>query len=218
MESWVQRVLLMLAAAFAASGSVVSGAAEGPTLRSEPVIEPQVERSAVTIGAIDTEDFELGMFGGMLNIEDFGSDVVVGAKLAYHINTLFFFEAAYGMSEGGLTSYEMLSGSARLLTDDEREYTYYNLSFGYNVLPGEAFVGRDWAFNTALYLIGGGGSTSFGGDDRFTLNFGAGYRFIANDWLALHLDARDHLFESDLLGESKTTHNMELTVGFTVFF
>lgn len=218
MESRFQRILLI----GCLSGTLLSGfpcsAAEAPPLRGEPVIEPTLERTPVTLGAIDTEDFELGMFAGMLSVEDFGSNKVIGARAAYHINSLFFVEAAYAQSEAGLTSYEVLSGAARLLTDDEREYTYYNLSFGYNVLPGEAFPRRDWAFNTALYLIAGAGSTTFGGDDHFTLNFGAGYRFIVSDWLTLHLDARDHLFETDLLGASKTTHNMELTTGFTVFF
>jgi len=218
MESWIQRVLLIGCAGLSWLASASSMAADTPELRSEPAVQPELDRTPVKLGAIDTEDFELGVYGGMLSIEDFGSDGVMGARLAYHIDTRFFFETAYGMSEGGLTSYEKLSGAARLLTDDERQYNYYNLSFGYNVLPGEAFLGRDWAFNTALYLIGGAGSTEFGGDDHFTLNFGAGYRFVLSDWMTLHLDARDHLFETDLLGESKTTHNLELTAGFTVFF
>lgn len=218
MESWIQRVLLMGCAGVSLLASASTIAADAPQVRSEPAVQPELNRAAVKLGAIDTEDFELGMYGGILSIEDFGSDVIMGARAAYHVNNLFFFEAAYGMSEGELTSYEKLSGAARLLTDEEREYRYYNLSLGYNVLPGEAFLGRDWAFNTALYLIAGAGSTEFGGDDHFTLNFGAGYRFVLNDWMTLHLDARDHLFETDLLGESKSTHNLELTAGVTVFF
>lgn len=218
MESRIQRVFLVVCVSSVLLVGMPGWAADTPTLRSEPVIEPALERTPVTLGAIDTENFELGVFSGMLSIEDFGSDVVIGARAAYHITTHFFLEAAYGQSEAGMTSYELLSGAARLLTDDQREYSYYNLSFGYNVLPGEAFPRRDWAFNTALYLIAGAGSTQFGGDDHFTLNFGAGYRFIVSDWMTLHLDVRDHLFESDLLGTSKNTHNMELTTGFTVFF
>jgi hypothetical protein len=34
----------------------------------------------------------------------------------------------------------------------------------------------------------------------------------------VHADVRDHLFDSDLLGEKKTTHNIEAHVGLTVFF
>ena len=68
------------------------------------------------------------------------------------------------------------------------------------------------------YLIAGLGSTRFAGDDRFTVNFGAGYRFLLTDSVALHLDFRDHLFDIDLLGEEKTVHNLEGHLGFTVFF
>ena len=50
------------------------------------------------------------------------------------------------------------------------------------------------------------------------MNYGMGYRFIAADWLAMHLDVRDHVFDIDLLGEAKTSHNIELTVGATIFF
>ena len=56
------------------------------------------------------------------------------------------------------------------------------------------------------------------GDDRFTVNFGAGYRFLLTDSVALHLDFRDHLFDIDLLGEEKTAHNLEGHLGVTVFF
>ena len=48
------------------------------------------------------------------------------------------------------------------------------------------------------------GSTEFGGDKRFTVNLGFGYRLIATDWLALHVDVRDHVFDSDLLGKDET--------------
>ena len=127
-------------------------------------------------------------------------------------------EASYGMSEAGETSFEVLSGSAQLLTDDERDFTYYNVSVGLNILPGETFIGSSLAFNTALYVIGGIGSTEFANDDHFTINFGAGYRLLFNDWLAMHVDVRDHLFDSDIIGTEKTVHNIEFTAGFSVFF
>jgi outer membrane beta-barrel protein len=50
------------------------------------------------------------------------------------------------------------------------------------------------------------------------VNFGAGYRFLVTDSIALHVDFRDHLFDIDLLGQEKTAHNLEGTLGVTVFF
>lgn len=182
------------------------------------VIQPQIERRVIDVDKIDTEDFEIGVFSGLLSTEDFGTNLVIGARAAYHVTEGIFFEAAYAKSNTTETSYERLSGGAPLLTDAQRELTYYNASIGYNLLPGEAFLGEGWAFNTALYVIGGVGITSFADDDRFTVNFGAGYRFLATDWLAVHLDVRDHIFDIDLLGKAKTAHNLELTGGLTVFF
>ncbi len=71
---------------------------------------------------------------------------------------------------------------------------------------------------SALYLTLGAGSTRFGGDDFFTVTVGAGYRLLINEWLAVHLDARDLIFDSDLLGKSKVTQNLQFTLGLTAFF
>jgi outer membrane beta-barrel protein len=221
------RVLFLIAAMISLSGCAATknlfgfGNEEAPPPSAEgpgQVIDPQVERREIKEPAIDREDFEIGAYAGVLGIEDFGSNVVYGVRLAYHITEGFFMEATVGQSEGGLTSFEILSGGARLITDSERTMTYYNLNVGYNILPGEVFIGEGRAYNTNLYLIAGLGSTTFAGDDRFTVNFGAGYRFLLTDSVALHLDFRDHLYDIDLLGEEKTAHNLEGHLGFTVFF
>ncbi|MGI9261080.1 MAG: outer membrane beta-barrel domain-containing protein, partial [Woeseiaceae bacterium] len=138
----------------------------------DQVIDPEVERREIKEPAIDTEDFEIGAFAGVMSIEDFGSDLVYGLRLAYHVTEGFFVEGTVGQTEAGLTSFEILSGGAPILSDSERDYTYYNLNVGYNVLPGEAFIGDARAFNNSLYLIAGLGSTRFAGDDRFSVNFG----------------------------------------------
>ena len=118
----------------------------------------------------------------------------------------------------GPHSFENLSGSADLLTDDERDYTYYALSFGWNALPGEIFIGENRAYNTAFYLVAGIGSTTFAGDDRFTVNGGFGYRILPADWIAVHFDVRDHVFDIDLLGEKKIVNNLEAHLGLSIFF
>jgi outer membrane beta-barrel protein len=190
----------------------------GDSLRTEPVVQPEIARREIVEADIDEEDFEVGGFVGFLSIEDFGTSPVYGARLAYHVTEDIFLEAAVGTSTADKTSYELLSGNVQLLTDDERNFTYYNLSAGYNLFPGEAFFFDRFALNSQFYLILGVGSTRFAGNDEFTVNVGAGYRLLVNDWLALHLDARDHMFESDLLGETKTTHNIEVHGGLTIFF
>ena len=189
-----------------------------PYSAGKQVIEPELERREISEADIDSEDFSVGAFVGVMNVEDFGTNLVYGARAAYHITEDFFAEAAVGRTDTDQTSFEDLSGGAQLLTDDERQLTYYNLSLGWNVFPGEVFIGSGYAFNSALYLIGGVGNTDFGGDNHFTVNVGAGYRLLLTDWVALHLDVRDHIFESDLLGEDEYKHNLEAHTGLTVFF
>ena len=221
------RVLFLIVAMISLAGCAATknlfgfGNEEAPPPTSEApgqVIDPEVERREIKEPAIDREDFEIGAYVGIMSVEDFGTDVVYGVRLAYHITAGFFVEGTVGQTEAGLTSFEELSGGARLITDSQRTFTYYNLNLGYNILPGEVFIGEGRAYNTNLYLIAGLGSTRFAGDDRFTVNVGAGYRFLLSDSIALHLDFRDHLFDIDLLGEEKTAHNLEAHLGFTVFF
>jgi outer membrane beta-barrel protein len=193
-------------------------AATGEPASDKPIIDPQVERRTIKRARIDTEDFELGAYGGILSIEDFESNAVYGARLAYHLTEDFFLEGTLGKSRAGRTSYENLSGGADLLTDEERDYTYYALSAGWNALPGEVFIGKNRAYNTAFYLVAGLGSTKFAGDDRFTVSGGFGYRILPVDWVAVHFDVRDHVFDIDLLGKKKIVNNLEAHLGLSVFF
>lgn len=216
MESRTQHFLvaLWLALAPAAAGA----ADDVKALELEPLVVREPERREIEVEQIDSENFEVGAFGGVMSIEDFGSDVVYGMRAAYDITEDFFVEATYGMTELGETSFERLSGDVQILNDDEREFSFYDVSFGYNIFPGEAFVGSRWAFRGGLFLIAGAGSSDFAGNDEFTLNVGAGYRLAATDWLALRIDVRDHMFETDLLGSEELTHNLELSGGLTIFF
>ena len=222
MEGRIQRVLLSLLAPVLtpvlALGSVDAAGAELAELELEPLVVREPERRTVKVDDIDTENWEIGVFAGLLSVEDFGANPVVGVRLAYHVTEDFFLEAAYGRTTLGKTSFERLSGGPLILTDDQREMAYYNLSVGWNLFPGEAFLSRRWAFKGGVYAIAGVGSTEFGGDDRFTVNVGMGYRLIPTDWLAFHLDVRDHIFESDLLGTTEIRHNIEFSTGLTVFF
>ncbi len=182
------------------------------------VIDPEVERRKVKVPKIDSQNVELGGVFGALSIEDFGTNPVYGVMAAYHVTEDFFFQAEAGRSTAGKTSFETLGGNIQLLTNSERQFTYYNLALGYNFLPGEVFLGRGRAMTSSFYLIGGIGSVDFAGDQKFTVSFGAGYRILPTDWLAIHVRMQDRLYDSDLLGESKLTNNLEANIGLTVFF
>lgn len=219
MESRIQRLLITAALACIGSlGALPAAAADTDGLELEPLIVREPERREIDVDKIDNENFEIGAYGGMMNIEDFGSQPVYGVRVAYHVTEDFFVEAQYGQSELGLTSFERLSGGARIFTDEEREFEYYNLSVGWNIFPGEAFIASRWAFKGGLYFLAGAGSSQFGGDQRFTINGGVGYRFVTTDWMSLRVDVRDHVFATNVLGAEETKHNIEFSGALTFFF
>jgi len=201
-----------------ASGCAGRATVDGSADAQAAVIDPDVARREIKPPRIDTDDFEFTAFAGLMSVEDFESNTVYGARLGYHISQNLFIEGSYGQTDAGETSFEKLSGGVPLLTADQRKLSYYDIAMGYNLLPGESFIGRERAFNSALYVLAGVGSTDFADDSHFTLMLGAGYRMLLMSSMALHVDFRDHMFDSDLLGESKTTHNIEFALGLSFFF
>lgn len=183
----------------------------------DQVIQPQIDRRDIRTPRIDTEDFELGAFRGLLSVEDFGAEPVYGARLAYHVSEYFFVEGVYGLSTVSDQTFCDSAGLC-LFPNREEELAYYALSVGYNVFPGEVFLGKGKARTSSLYLLVGVGNTSFIKEDHFTFNFGLGIRVLPTDWLALHVTLRDYLFESDILGTQERKNNFELTFGLSVYF
>jgi outer membrane beta-barrel protein len=187
--------------------------------QSEPtIIEPQVTRRVVKTPKIKAKDFEVGAYFGALSIQDFGTNPIYGVRAAYHVSEDIFLEAFVARSKAGTTSLEDVFPDITVVSESGRHFTYYDLDLGYNVLPGEIFLGRGRAFNSALYVTVGLGDVKFAEQDQFALNFGVGERLVITDWLALHLDVRDHVFETDLTGRTKNVHNIEGTLSLTTFF
>jgi outer membrane beta-barrel protein len=232
------RVLLLSAAFAAAAGCATQPAGEATRAELEAgaetdrlarieedrsagpaprVIEPEVERRRVRVPRIDPENIELGTYAGALSVEDFGTAPVFGLSAAFHVTEDFFLRAEVGRASVARENWERMAPEQ---FDGRRGrcYSYYNLALGYNALPGEIFLGRGRAMNSALYVTAGVGGTRFACEDHFTVSLGAGYRVVPTNWLALHLGVQDRLFQSDLLGSRKLRNNIEAHFGVTVFF
>src|SRR5271163_5103723 len=187
--------------------------------QGEPsIVEPQVTRRVVKTPKIKAKDFEVGAYFGALSIQDFGTNPVYGVRAAYHVSEDIFLEGFLARSKAGTTSLEDVFPDITVVSNSGRQFTYSDLDVGYNVLPGEIFLGRGRAFNSALYVTVGMGDVKFADKDQFALNFGVGTRILITDWLAIHVDVRDHVFESDLFGVDKNVHNIEGTLSLTTFF
>ena len=197
--------------------SSVYALAADPAPPTEQVIVPGVTRRDVKLPRFPSNDFELGAFVGTYSTQNFGSSTVGGLRLGYHITEDFFAEAVVAQTQVSDTNYrQILPGG--IFANELENLSYYNLSVGYNVLPGEVFFGNKRAWPFSLYVIGGVGSTSFNQQRRSTFNFGSGLRVFFNDSFSVQIDARDHIFSLDLLGKNQTTQNLEFTIGLTAAF
>jgi len=194
-----------------------ANAADPPAVPNEQVVVPEVDRRDVKTPKFPSNDFEFGIFGGSYATQNFGTSGVGGVRLGYHITEDFFVEGVYAITKVSDQQFRRILPGGIFPTEKET-LTYYNLSVGYNVLPGEVFLGGRRARPTQLYLITGVGSTKVDDQRRPTLNFGLGWRVFINDHAALQVDLRDHVFSLDLLGKRTSTQNIELTGGVTVYF
>jgi outer membrane beta-barrel protein len=190
---------------------------------NEQVIQPQVDRREVKLPKYPSKDFAIGVFGGTYSTQNFGASAVAGVRLGYHISEDIFVDAVYAQTKVSDETYRQIL-SVGLFAQPEEKLKYYNLSAGYNILPGEVFWGRNRAWASALYVIAGIGNTNFVSSDkvnrrnRQTINFGLGTRVLFWDRVALQVDLRSHHFTLDILGRDESTKNLELTGGVTYYF
>ena len=184
---------------------------------AQQVIVPEVERREVKLPKFPSKDIAVGLFAGTYATQNFGAAAVVGGRLGYHVTEDWFVEATLGQSKVSDEAFrQVLPGG--IFTDPKEKLSYYEFSAGYNLLPGEVFPTAKRAKATAIYLVAGVGSTKFNQQRSQTLSFGLGGRLLLTERAAVQFDIRDHIFSLDLLGKRQSTHNLELTGGFTYYF
>jgi outer membrane beta-barrel protein len=206
----------LLALPVARAADAPANAAE-PMPANEQVVKPELDRRDVRVTHIPSNDFEAGLFTGVYNAENFGANLVGGVRLGYHITEDIFVEAVYGQSKVSDTTFrDILPGG--IFPAPTQILRYYDLSAGYNLFPGEIFLGRKYAKVAAFYVIAGVGVTKFNNTSHQTVNAGAGLRVFLANWVAVQADVRDHIYSVDLLGTKRDTNNLETTVGATFFF
>jgi outer membrane beta-barrel protein len=181
------------------------------------VVVPEVERREVKLPKFPSKDIAVGLFVGTYATQNFGAARVVGGRLGYHITEDWFVEATLAQSKVSDEAFrQVLPGG--IFVNQKENLRYYAASAGYNLLPGEVFPTAKRAKATAIYLIAGVGSTKFNQQRSQTVSFGLGGRLLLTDRAAVQFDMRDHVFSLDLLGKRQSTHNLELTGGFTYYF
>lgn len=183
---------------------------------SLPMLEPAVERRAINVPNIDTEHFEVGVYVGVLSVEDFGSNMLTGAHVAVHATEDFFLEGSIGSAT--VTDESFRTTGFGPFGNGTTVLNFYNLVLGYNLFPGQIFLGRSRTWTSAAYVVAGVGNSHISDDDYFTYVLGMGLRVLPTDWLSLRVEARGHEMETNLLGRQKMSHNFEANFSIGVFF
>lgn len=222
MNASLQHVMraITVAATLAASSAALAqtpAASSTPSTQKDQVVVPEIDRRDVRLPRIASRDFEIGVYGGLLSVQNFGTNAMYGLRAGYHVTEDFFAELSYGASKVSDETYRRILPGG-LFPTGTSTFKTTTLSVGYNVLPGEIFIGRRNARATSLYLLGGVGTTNFADQKRQTFNLGAGMRVYLADRVSLRVDVRDHLFSLDLLGKRERTHNWELSTGLSYLF
>jgi len=106
-----------------------------------PVIQPEVERRNIRIPNIDVDDIEIGLYGGVLSVQDFGASSNSELRIAYHLTEDFFIEGTVGRAKVSDESFRRLG--IPIFTQQETNLDYYHVSVGYNLFPGEIFFGKN---------------------------------------------------------------------------
>lgn len=208
--------LLLLTAMLSAPALAQTAAPQQPA--NEQVIVPEVQRRDVRLPKFPSKDFEVGLLVGTYATQSFGASAVGGLRLGYHLSEDFFVEGVYAQTKVSDKTFEEIFPGAGPLADTDKKLSYYNVSAGYNLFPGEIFLGSKTAKASSIYVIGGVGSTKFANQRKQTFNVGFGFRVLFSDRWAVRVDVRDHIFSYDLLGVRQNTQNLELTTGFAYYF
>ncbi len=207
-------IVLAGAAFMAADAHAQSSAA---ATNPQQVVTPEVDRRDVKLPRIASKDFEIGAFLGTYSVQNFGSSMVGGLRLGYHVSEDLFTELGFGQAKVSDDTYrQILPGG--IFPDGNATLRYMNLSVGWNVLPGEVFIGKGRAKATSIYLLGGVGSTRLAEQRRQSFNLGLGMRLYLSDRISMRVDLQDHLYSLDLLGKRETTQNPELSAGLSFYF
>lgn len=172
--------------------------------------------SADSDGRIDGEFFEIGAYTGILNIQDFNSEFLVGVVSTFKASEDLFLQFNYMQADTSASSFELSQG--QIFSGADRKFSHYDFLLGYNLLQGEFFGSKENGAFSALYVVSGVGETDFGGESNFTLTVGLGYQFAIKRRFVARLDFRDHIFKSSLILEDEATHNTQITAGLSYLF
>ncbi|WP_144392694.1 outer membrane beta-barrel domain-containing protein [Pleionea sediminis] len=185
--------------------------------KSVKIIEPNNSITKAESAAIDSENFEAGIYGGFLSVEDFNTNPIFGLDFTYHINNDFKVSFQTATSEVGRATFEDVLGGS-FLSDADRKFEYTGLIGGYRLFHGRSYSNEKSKYNSNIYLLFGASSIDFAGNSETGLVIGSSYKTVITDWLTWDLTIKDHIVDRTFLDSSKKTHNIEFSLGLNALF
>lgn len=165
---------------------------------------------------VGTEFLEIGVSVGTVNIESFPTTFSKGINFTLRATEDFFLEMNYLVAEDvELSNYEENVGA--YFSDNQRDFEHYDLLLGYNLFQGEFFAGEK-ASLSSMYVVGGVGETTFGGEKRITTTLGVGYQIAFSRRYIVHFDMRDHIYKSSTNEQNEIVQNFEYSTGLSYLF
>jgi outer membrane beta-barrel protein len=170
--------------------------------------------------SLDNEVFELGAFIGIVNIEDFTSEMAPGLSLTFKASEDFFIQYNYlQISDVDLSLYESQDAAPVYFTGKGREFTHYDLLVGYNIFQGEIFKSNAKTTLSTLFVVLGAGETQFGEESRFSYTFGLGYQLGLTKRCNFNVDFRNYIYDSSvILDQDKTVNTTQISSGVSYIF
>lgn len=182
-----------------------------------PALTPEIDRREFNVPGIDTENFEVGLFYGVLSVENFGANYLKGVNASFFITEDFFITLNMGFSSVNDSVYRRLN-LPLFGESGKKDLRENSVLFGWNVLPGEFFWMGKQAFTSNLYVLAGKGTVSFDGGDYSTYVGGVGVRIIPRDWFAIRVESKISEYKTNILGYGKYSHDFDVVTGVSVFF
>lgn len=193
--------------------SVISSVGIAQSKPGIKVIEPEKKVPKATAAAIDDEHFEVGAYFGMLSVEDFNTNPVVGLAARYYWDASLFFELAHGKSSTKRAHPEESQDF-----NPERDFSYTSIAAGYRLLEGRSFIGKRNKFNSGLYVVAGASNVDFAEESNTGMVLGLSYKTVLTDWMTINVDFKNHLVDRSFLGDDKLTNNGEFSFGINTIF
>ena len=181
------------------------------TVNAFDIVKPDTEQDLIKDSDIDNISMNFGVYTGLINYENFNSSYMLAMYFSYPFDEDVFVEAEFGISALNDTEYRNIG--LPLLSEEEVDLQFYTILVGYNLLPGEVYWSREKTLISRFYLIAGVGSVSFDNNNYVSIQFGAGFKMELDKNKSIRFEARDRMYDTDILGTDKLTNNIEFHLG-----